>query len=107
MKFSDRLADRIRALLERRGQTVTGVAREMDRSHDWLLRKLKGVRPLYTTDIDEVLDHLDEDADALLKPVLCHFAPPIPAPFTHSIAGGCLSSDWRRVTCPECLEHKP
>lgn len=68
------LRTRLRALLEEHGLSASRVARDMGRSHTWLVRKLDlshpQARPLRTEDCDEVLAHLGLGPAALLSPVL-------------------------------------
>lgn len=68
------LRARLAALIELNGHSLTGLARAMDRSHTWLLRKLDTdtaePRPLTVEDMDAVLGFLGAPPAALLAPVL-------------------------------------
>lgn len=64
---------RLRALIAAKGYTLTGLARKMDRSHTWILRKLspdtKEPRPLDMGDVDAILKFLGEPATVLQEAV--------------------------------------
>lgn len=71
--FGDTTKARLRALIAAKGFTLTGLARAMNRSHTWILRKLdpatKEPRPLELGDVDAILAFLGEPATVLQAPV--------------------------------------
>lgn len=72
--FGDTTRARLRALIAAKGYSLTGLARAMNRSHTWILRKLdpatKEPRPLELGDVDGILAFLGEPAHVLQSPVL-------------------------------------
>ncbi len=67
--FDAQLQVRLRALIEGKGYSLSGLARAMKRSHTWALRKLdpgsSDPRPLLTSDVDEILTFLELPPSAL------------------------------------------
>lgn len=68
------LRARLLALLQRHNVGLTALATAMGKGKPTYSRKLytehSARRPLMLTDVDEILEHLGEDAEALLRPVL-------------------------------------
>ena len=71
--FAALIKARLRALIDARSYSLTGLARAMGRSHTWILRKLdpatREPRPLELGDVDAILSFLGEPPAVILAPV--------------------------------------
>lgn len=63
--FSSITRSRLRRLIADNGHSIRSLERSMERGNRWLGRKLAGKKRLYLTDIDAILEHLEEPPGAL------------------------------------------